>query len=138
MPAASKIDATRYAVVVLPLVPVMPITRISRLGWPAERGGKQREGESRIAHRQPGRLQSGRRGFLRDDGHGAALERLRDERRTVRVLSFQRDEDMAGTNAARIVRDPGDRHLIVRGPGRILTARLQQAVRARGRRGGRP
>ena len=32
MPAASKIDAARYAVVVLPLVPVIPMTRISPLG----------------------------------------------------------------------------------------------------------
>ena len=95
-----------------------------------ERGGKQRECEPRIAHRQPGRLQSGRRGFLRDDGHGAALERLVDERRTVRALSFERDEDMAGANVARVVRNPGDRRLLARLPGRILAARLQQAVRA--------
>ena len=33
MPAASKTDAIRYAVVVLPLVPVIPTTASSWLGW---------------------------------------------------------------------------------------------------------
>ena len=34
MPAASMAACTRYDVVVLPFVPVMPTTRILRLGWP--------------------------------------------------------------------------------------------------------
>ena len=37
MPAASKIDRSRYAVVVLPLVPVMPTTWSDPLGWPDTR-----------------------------------------------------------------------------------------------------
>jgi hypothetical protein len=35
IPAASKIALTRYPVVVFPFVPVMPTTRICRLGCPA-------------------------------------------------------------------------------------------------------
>ena len=45
--------ATRYAVVVLPLVPVMPTTRISRARISVERDSQQGQRETRIWHRSP-------------------------------------------------------------------------------------
>ena len=53
--AASKIDATRYAVVVLPLVPVMPTTCISRARMPVERRREHREREPRVVDHRPRR-----------------------------------------------------------------------------------
>ena len=97
MPAASKIDATRYAVVVLPLVPVMPTTCMSRLGWPIERGrAGSASAQARI--RRPsthGTPASGRRGLLRHDGDRAALDRLLGERGAVGVQTLERDEHVA-------------------------------------------
>ena len=64
MPAASKIDASRYVVVVLPLVPVMPTSTqlVARIAVEGRR--QRRERQPRVAHVYPRHGVDGRRAPL--------------------------------------------------------------------------
>ena len=68
MPAASRIDSSRYEVVVLPLVPVMPTSTRSLLGIAKERGRQRGEREARVTHLQP-RHTGGSTGWACRFGH---------------------------------------------------------------------
>ena len=105
MPAASKIDATRYAVVVLPLVPVIPIDAHLAARIAVERGGEHREREPRVLDHRPRHVDAVRRRLLGDDRGGAALDRLPRERGAVGVLPLERDEHLRRRYRARVVGD---------------------------------
>ena len=84
MPAASKIDASRYEVVVLPLVPVMPTSTRSSLGLPknaADSAASASRASETCSHGTPRAVPAGRR--FGDDGNRAARDRVAGERGAV-------------------------------------------------------
>ena len=94
--------------VVLPLVPVMPMTRISSLGWRSYAAAS-----TAIARRASETCAHGARGVRRSrmlghDGDRAALNRLTYERRAVGMHAFERDEDLTRRDRSRVVGDARD------------------------------
>ena len=101
MPAASTAACTRYDVVVLPFVPVMPTTRIRRLGWPKKCVGQQRERQPPVADGDPRHRAALRRVGLGDHGHRAFRDRLAGKGRAVGLHPSQRHEQRARATTAR-------------------------------------
>ena len=81
-PAARSPDSTRYAVEVLPAVPVMPITVSRGGGLAVDRGGDGAEHRARVGYdqrRQSGRGRRRRPGRIGQYGHRAGRGGRRDE-----------------------------------------------------------
>ena len=106
-PAASSAATARNDVVVLPSVPVIPMTPSSRLGSPyhhaaASARAARDEGDDELRHRALGD------GALDERRRGAARLRVAQQLVAVDVLAPDRDEQGARSQPARVVGDAAD------------------------------
>ena len=109
MPAARRIESSRYAVVVLPFVPVMPTTSMRSLGSPYTRadGGARARRAGRRTTTCGTPTPSTR---VLDDERRRPRGARRADAYVVPVVHEAGDaeEDVAGPHAARVVGDPRD------------------------------
>ena len=112
--AAFSSASMRKAVVVLPLVPVMPVAASLRSGWPkkaAEACGERAAAVLDLEHRQAGlkdeQMVEGLRG-VGNDAERAGGDGLVDIAIAVGRAALHGDKDRAGPHAARVVLDAGD------------------------------
>ena len=112
-PAASKIDASKYEVVVLPLVPVMPTSVSSSLGCRSNAAARMASACRASATWIQGTLHVCRRRRFRHDSDCAARDRVERKRSAVGVSAAKGDEQGARDNLSRVA--DYARHIETRG-----------------------